>query len=65
MDIKYVELPLNISDGQMTNQHVPFEGPPSFTQIGTFGMKIYYLATPIKAVFNSVRKVLFLESDTH
>jgi hypothetical protein len=26
-------------------QHFPFKGPPKFTQIGIFGLKIYHLAT--------------------
>jgi hypothetical protein len=26
-------------------QHFPLKDPPKFTQIGTFGLKIYHLAT--------------------
>jgi hypothetical protein len=26
-------------------QHFPFQGPPKFTQIGIFGLKINHLAT--------------------
>jgi hypothetical protein len=32
------------------DQHLPLQGPPKFTQIGIFGLKIYHLATlPFKA----------------
>jgi hypothetical protein len=26
-------------------QHFPFQGPPKFTHIGIFGLKMYHLAT--------------------
>jgi hypothetical protein len=31
--------------GHKTNQHFPIQGPPKFTQIGIFGLKINHLAT--------------------
>jgi hypothetical protein len=30
------------------NQHFPFEGPPKFTQIWIFGLKINHLATLVQ-----------------
>jgi hypothetical protein len=33
----------NIPNGN--KMHIPFLGPPKYTQIGIFGMKIYHLAT--------------------
>jgi hypothetical protein len=39
------ELPQNIPNDHMTYQHLPLQDPPKFTQIGTFGFKIYHLAT--------------------
>jgi hypothetical protein len=32
-------------NGQIIYQPFPFQGPPKFTQIGLFGLKIYNLAT--------------------
>jgi hypothetical protein len=34
-----------IPNGQRICQTFPFQGPPKFTQIGIFGLKIYHLAT--------------------
>jgi hypothetical protein len=46
MIIKYPKCPLNVQDGHKIYQHFPNQGTPKFTQIGIFGLKIYYLATP-------------------
>jgi hypothetical protein len=35
----------NIPCGHIIFQPLPFPGPPKFTQIGIFGIKIYHLAT--------------------
>jgi hypothetical protein len=35
----------NIPNGHTIYQHVPFQGPPKYTQIGIFGMQIFHLAT--------------------
>jgi hypothetical protein len=40
----YVMFQMVIND-QKFCQHFPFQGPPKFTQIGTFGLKINHLAT--------------------
>jgi hypothetical protein len=37
----FTELP----NGQRIYQPFPIQGPPKFTQIGIFGLKIYQLAT--------------------
>jgi hypothetical protein len=34
-----------VSNGRDMHQHFPFQGPPKFTQIAMFGLKIFYLAT--------------------
>jgi hypothetical protein len=35
----------------------PFQGPPKYTQIGIFGMKIYHLATLVGiTIFTFLRK---------
>jgi hypothetical protein len=39
MAVKYSKWSINIL------QHFPFQGPPNFTQIGIFGLKINNLAT--------------------
>jgi hypothetical protein len=49
----YTKLPHTISNGRKidqmaikyTNIGVPLQDPPTFTQIGIFGLKIYHLAT--------------------
>jgi hypothetical protein len=39
------------------NQPFPFQGPPKFTQIRIFGLKIYHLATLLdKSIQNPFRK---------
>jgi hypothetical protein len=35
----------NITNGHKIYQHFPFQGPPKYTQIEIFGLKIYHLAT--------------------
>jgi hypothetical protein len=49
-----------------TCQHFPFQGPPEFTQIGIFGLKINYLAT-LAETANSLDNVgmQFLEFLVH
>jgi hypothetical protein len=43
---KYTKLPLHIlPNGHRVYQPFSFRGPPKFTQIGIFGLKIYHLAT--------------------
>jgi hypothetical protein len=32
---------------EYNQRHIPFEGPPKFTQIGIFGLKINHVATLI------------------
>jgi hypothetical protein len=34
-----------VSYGHKTNQNLPVQDPPKFTQIGIFDLKIYHLAT--------------------
>jgi hypothetical protein len=44
------------------NQHFPFQGPPKFTNIGIFGLKINHLATlvrPFGAQLNFQKKTFF------
>jgi hypothetical protein len=43
--IYYTKWPQNIPNGHKTYQHFPFTGPPKFTQIGIFALKINHLAT--------------------
>jgi hypothetical protein len=43
--LKYTKWPENGSNGHKTYQHHPLLGPPKFTQIRIFGLKIYHLAT--------------------
>jgi hypothetical protein len=45
MAIKCTKWPKHISNGHILYQPFPFQGPPKFTQIGIFGLKIYRLAT--------------------
>jgi hypothetical protein len=33
-------------------KHLPFEGPPKYTQIGVFGIKINHLATLVLTMTN-------------
>jgi hypothetical protein len=40
MATKYTKWLQNISDGHKIYQHFPFHGPPKYTLIGIFGMKI-------------------------
>jgi hypothetical protein len=53
---KYTKLPhnipngLNIPIGLKIYQHLPFQVPPTFTQIGIFGLKIYHLATLVFSI---------------
>jgi hypothetical protein len=44
-DRKIYQMAVNIPNSHKIYQYVPCRGPPKFTQIGIFGMKIYHLAT--------------------
>jgi hypothetical protein len=39
------QMAVNIPNGHYIWQHFPFQGPPNFTQIVIFGLKINHLAT--------------------
>jgi hypothetical protein len=47
------KLPENVPNGhkmyQMAIEHFPLPGPPKFTQIAIFGLKIYHLATLVQS----------------
>jgi hypothetical protein len=49
--IKYYKCPFRMQScpknpiGHYIHQPLPYQGPPKFTQIGFFGLKIYHLAT--------------------
>jgi hypothetical protein len=45
MAMNYTKCPQNIPNGHKIFQHLPFKGPPKFTQIGIFGLKTNHLAT--------------------
>jgi hypothetical protein len=42
---KIYNVTVNITNGHKIYQHCPFQGPPKYTQIGLFGIKISHLAT--------------------
>jgi hypothetical protein len=42
-------------NGHKIDQHLPLQGPPKFTQFGTFGLKICHLATLIQV--SSMRRL--------
>jgi hypothetical protein len=35
-------------------QHFPFQGPPKYAEIGSFGLKRNHLATPVQLWFGAV-----------
>jgi hypothetical protein len=41
----YTKWPHNTTIGHKIYQYFSFQGPPKYTLIGIFGMKIYHLAT--------------------
>jgi hypothetical protein len=45
MVIEYPKSPSNSTNGNKIYQYFPIYGPPKFTQIGIFGLKINHLAT--------------------
>jgi hypothetical protein len=45
MALNYTKWPYNIPNGHKIYPHLPFKGPPKFTQIGIFGLKTNHLAT--------------------
>jgi hypothetical protein len=51
MSKTYTKWPKNIPNGLKIYQDFPFRGPPKYTQIGIFGLKIYHLATLYVATF--------------
>jgi hypothetical protein len=74
MTIKYTTLPWNIQNGHKicTYQYVPLQGSPKFTQIGSFGLKLYHLATLLWTTANwyqwhtihrTIQSVAFLNPD--
>jgi hypothetical protein len=38
-----------LPNGHKIYQHVPLQDPPKFTQNGIFGLKLYHLATLLRA----------------
>jgi hypothetical protein len=48
MASKFIQWPQNIPNGHKTFQQFPFCGPPKYTQISIFVMKMYHLATLIQ-----------------
>jgi hypothetical protein len=54
MSKTYTKWPKNIPNGLKIYQDFPFRGPPKYTQIGIFGLKIYHLATLYVATFWSI-----------
>jgi hypothetical protein len=57
----YTKRPQYIPNGLKIYQHFRLQDPPKFTQIWIFGMKIYHLATPDKAVTDSNEGTTFVE----
>jgi hypothetical protein len=56
MAIKCTKLSWYIPNGHRIYQPFAFQGPPKFSQIGIFGMKIYHLATlpqPLEETFEA------------
>jgi hypothetical protein len=47
MATKMYQMAVKSTKWPLIYPHFPFLGPPRYTQIGTFGMKIYHLATLI------------------
>jgi hypothetical protein len=48
MGVNYTNWPYNIPNGHEIYQHLPFKGPPQFTQIGIFVLKTNHLATLLR-----------------
>jgi hypothetical protein len=48
MAIKYIKLPYNKPNVHMYT-HLPLQGPPKFTQIAIFTLKMYHLATLLQS----------------
>jgi hypothetical protein len=48
MTTKCTKRPSNIRNGHKIYQHLPIQGPPKYNKIGTFGLKIYHLATLVR-----------------
>jgi hypothetical protein len=51
MGIKYPKWSYSIPNGDTIFIHFPIYGPPKFTQIGIFGLKINHLATLFPSSF--------------
>jgi hypothetical protein len=56
--ITYTKWPYNIPNGHIIYQHYPFQGPPKFTQIGIFGLKINHLATLAQFILAAVVRMI-------
>jgi hypothetical protein len=54
MAIKYTKWLKSIPNGHKYAKKFPVRGPPKFTQIVIFGLKIYHLATQIATQVPSV-----------
>jgi hypothetical protein len=46
-------------------QHFPFQGPPKFTQIAIFGLKINHLATLLRVSALQFFGTVFLRQEIH
>jgi hypothetical protein len=47
-DHKIYRMATELSNGRKIDQHKALQGPRIFTQIGIFGLKMYYLATLVE-----------------
>jgi hypothetical protein len=45
MSITFTKWPLHIPNGNNIYRHLPFKGPPKFTQTEIFCLKVHHLAT--------------------
>jgi hypothetical protein len=67
MTTNYTKWPWILPNGHKIYQHLPFKGPPKFTQVGIFGLKTNHLATLThknnnKKLFHGLRDVSFHRS---
>jgi hypothetical protein len=51
----YTKRPQIVPNGHKIYQHFPFKGPPKYTKIGIFGLKINHLATLVGCHFETPR----------
>jgi hypothetical protein len=59
-DLKITKWPQNITKGHNVYQHIPFQGPHKYTNIGVFGMKIYNLATLPQTQLTTIQRCYVL-----